>query len=112
MSLPGDEETVIECPSVELDDFQKSDFQLVVNLDCKKLSEIQLVDSQADNHAIPHVCLINSMQILFGLNQKNNQKSRQKAKKRSKLRSTKICKKRPLSTSEMLFLEVIRAFRT
>ena len=72
MNLPGDEETVIECPSVELDDFQKSAFQqLVVNLDCKKLSEIQLVDSHADNHAIPHVCLINSMQILFGLNQKN-----------------------------------------
>ena len=36
MNLPEHEETVIECPSVELDEFQKSDFpQLLVNLDCK-----------------------------------------------------------------------------
>ena len=37
MNLPEHEETVIGCPSVELDEFQKSDFpQLVVNFDCKK----------------------------------------------------------------------------
>ena len=36
MSLPEHEETVIECPSVELDEFHKSDFpQLVVNLTIK-----------------------------------------------------------------------------
>ena len=36
LSLREHEETVIECSSVKLDEFQKSDFpQLVVNLDCK-----------------------------------------------------------------------------
>ena len=67
MSLPEHEETVIECPSVELDEFQKSDFpQLVVNFDCNKLKEIHLMDSHASNHATLHICLINSMQFSTG----------------------------------------------
>ena len=82
MSLPEHEETVIECPSVELDEFQKSDFpQLVVNLDCKKLKEIHLMDSHASNYAIPHVCLIISMQFLTGFNQEKTSKTPQKGEK-------------------------------
>ena len=82
MNLPEHEETVIECPSVELDEFQKSDFpQLVVNLDCKKLKEIQIMDSHASNYATPHVCLINSMQFLTGFNQEKPSKIPQKGEK-------------------------------
>ena len=80
-SVVTHEETVIECPSVELDEFQKSDFpQLVVKLDCKKLKKIISTDSDASNHATPNVCPINSMQFLTGFNQEKHQKSLKKAK--------------------------------
>ena len=78
-SLPEHEETVIECPSVELDEFQKSDFpQLVVKLDCKKLKKIISTDSDASNHATLHVCPINSVQFLTGFNQEKTSKIPQK----------------------------------
>ena len=104
MSLAEHEEIVIECTSVELDEFQKLDFpRFVVAFDCKKLKEMHLMDSHASNHATHHVCPINSLQFLTGFNQEKNVKNTAKsAKKQSKLMSTKIYKKRPLSTSEML----------
>ena len=104
MCLPEHEETVVECPSVELDEFQKSDFpQLVVNLDCKKLKEIHLMDSNASNHATPHVCPINSMQFLTGFTQEKTSKTPQKGEKTVKTDvDQKSTKKRPLETSEML----------
>ena len=70
--MPEHEETVIE-----FNQFQKLDFpQLAVNFDCEKLSEIQLLDFQACNHATPRVCLINSIQFLTGFRQENHAKRR------------------------------------
>ena len=79
----------------------------MVNLDCEKLYEIQLLESLAYNHATPHVCPIISMQILTGFNQEKT--SCKKAKIQSKLMSTEICKNRPLVTSEMSAQSLIAA---
>ena len=64
MSLLKHEKRVIECSSVELDEFQKSDFpQLVVQFDCEKLINILLLRIHICIHVTPHVNLINSMQF-------------------------------------------------
>ena len=54
------------------------------------------MDSDASNHATPHVCPINSMQFLTGFNQEKTSKTPQKGEKTVKTDVDKNLQKLPI----------------